>query len=1043
LQIKNAHQDFNFCSPLLTLFTFFKPAMTVDQSIREQTYQYFLQEAPELLQALEQGLLHFRDHHGINQVNNLMRATHTLKGAATSVGLETIATIAHSLEDIFKALCNPEATIDPAVEALLFEGVECLRLPLVAELTGGTIDHAEILDRAAAVFAQLQEKLGDCFGQTTPLPTSADLGFDVTQSIFEVGVAQRLDQIASAIAGAQPEEAIVVLQAQVEVFLGLAESLNLSGFQAIAQATLAALARAPEQAMTIAEFALADFRAGQAAVLAGDRTQGGLPSPGLQQLAGTCVSAEQPDRSVASLNKPANEPTHSLVENIWGGQAVAIEPDLEATEEQTAAIAVIHPQEHLKSIHTSTPQASINISAALPLRDAVTPPPQVRVTIKHLEELNYSVGELLTNHNRQLLQSEQTQNTVQVLLTRLKQHKKLLEQLRDLSNKSANSTETRKQHRLKRTSYPSAKFDRKSARNSAKRTNVSQTRLDSHSGNAHLIQSLLDDVVQLTEAADAIDLFTQQSIRTLDNQQHLLTNTRSALIEARMLPLGEILNRLSSILQQLETLHHKQVVLELKGTEVLVDKVVAEKLYDPLLHLVRNAFDHGIESTVVRQQQGKPDQGKIEICAYNQGRYLVIQVQDDGKGLDFEQILQRAIEHQIISPEPAGNLDRSQLIDLLFEPGFSTASHISDLSGRGIGLDVVRNQVQALRGSVTVDSQPGKGTTFVLQIPLSLTIASLLVCEANSRFYALLDDAIEQIVIPQPSQLQERNNRKILRWGKGNKAKLVPIYSLPEVLDYGSTIAAASTTPAADFQEMKPVILLHAQETLLGLEVEQMIGEQELVIRPLGTLIGAPNYVHGASILADSQLALVIDGARLIQNIFDRQWHPPTHPTWEKPSWLLPAQPQPQMLPQAVFPALPGQAIEIGSSTKILVVEDSITTRNTIALTLQKAGYQVSQAQNGHEGLTQLQYQKDIRLVLCDLEMPVMNGFEFLRQVQQNSALAHLPILILTSRSDEDYRLLALQLGAAAYMTKPYMEHKLLVMVADLLEKTVLGVVIN
>ena len=259
--------------------------MTPDPTIRAQTYQYFLQEAPELLQALEEGLLSLRENWGINQVNNLMRATHTLKGAATSMGLDTIARIAHSLEDIFKALCQPDLSLDPEVEALLFEALECLRLPLMAELTQGSINDAEVLNRTAAVFALLQDKLGDCFGREPYLPTSSELGFDLPQSLFEVGVTQRLEQIATSLTAADPESVAIVLRTQAEVLLGLAESLNLCGFGAIAQSAIAALDCHPEQAVLIAQTALADFQAGQAAVLAGDRAQGGEPSIGLQQFA--------------------------------------------------------------------------------------------------------------------------------------------------------------------------------------------------------------------------------------------------------------------------------------------------------------------------------------------------------------------------------------------------------------------------------------------------------------------------------------------------------------------------------------------------------------------------------------------------------------------------------------------------------------------------------------------------------------------------------------------------------------------------------------
>lgn len=1011
--------------------------MTLDPAIRQQTYQYFLQEAPELLQTIEHGLLQFRDDHGINQVNNLMRATHTLKGAATSVGLETIATVAHSLEDIFKALCQPNLTIDPEVEALLFEGFECLRAPLVAELTGGTANHAEVLDRAAAVFAQLQETLGDCFDQTASLPTSAELGFDIAQSIFEVGVAQRLEQIEAVLAEGQPDEVATVLQTQAEVFLGLAESLNLLGFRAIAQTAIAALNHRPDEAIAIAEVALADFRAGQAAVLAGDRLLGGQPSEALQQLAGGEPSASDPleqadlsEPDVASDDFQEDSIANSLLENIWGGQAPSTDPDPDS-----APTAITVAAESLKPTYrlADAPQ-STNSPASTHSREPVSLAPHIRVNVKHLDHLNYSVGELLTTQNRQSLQIEHLQSAVRALLIRIAQHQQLLNQLRNGSNQPTHSTEL-PQQRVRKQTGASKKTSRnaKRARGTAKLAR--QASLESSSTDqSHLIQTLLDDMVQLTEASDAIDLFTRQSHQMLEHQRQLLTNTRNALIEARMLPLGEIFNRLPPVLQQLETLYNKQVSLNLRGTDVLVDKVVAEKLYDPLLHLVRNAFDHGIEAVPVRQQYGKSTRGTIEITAHNRGRYLVIEVRDDGRGLSFDHIRQRAIERHLITLEQALHIPDDQLIDLLFEPGFSTAAQVNDISGRGIGLDVVRNQLQALHGSVTVYSQPNEGTTFVLQIPLSLTIAQLLVCEAGKKLYALLDDAVEQVVIPQASHLQTRNHCKVLRWRKGDDETLVPIYELATVVKNGSSvpIARPAQSQAPRSNSQAPVVLLRHRNSLLGLEVDQLIGEQELLIRPLGTLIAAPSYVHGASISADGRLALVVDGSTLVETLF--AWAQERAPDYARRSspWIM--APSLQSYGPQTQIALPARTAEV-PGTRILVVDDSITTRQAIVFTLQKAGYQVLQAQNGQEAIAYLQQDPDIQLVTCDIEMPGMNGFEFLRHAQQNTALSNLPIVMLSSRSDEKYRSLAMQLGASTYMTKPFMEHKLLTEIASLLER--------
>src|SRR5919199_147018 len=498
--------------------------MTHDPIIREQSYRYFLQEAPELLQVLEQDLLSLREDYSINKVHNLMRTTHTMKGAAASIGLETIKTVAHSLEDIFKALFNPNLSIDAEVEALLFEGYECLRLPITAEVTGGQVNDAEILDRTAAVFAQLQEKLGNCFASETYIPSSVELGFDVTQSIFEIGVSQRLEEIAAAVASANPQVVVTTLRTQIEVFQGLAESLNLPGFGAIAQAAIAALDAHPAQVLPIAHIVLADFQAGQAAVLNGDRTQGGQPSLALQQLSGLHTSStelregegkggknilpalgqtdssillspyEAPDSDeresvtqpeldwvtsttdsqLSVINTQNNESVNPFLELIWGGETVL---DSQMSEQGSLApadsiSATSSDQETLNPTdrETLTPAESAPRKASLPASatesvslllsgakgygdNASSPTPEasdptsisqkdqvslsrtVRIDVEHLDHLNYSIGELLTNQNHQSLQNEQLQAAVRSLLARLKQHQQLLSQLQDWSDR--------------------------------------------------------------------------------------------------------------------------------------------------------------------------------------------------------------------------------------------------------------------------------------------------------------------------------------------------------------------------------------------------------------------------------------------------------------------------------------------------------------------------------------------------------------------------------------------------------------------------------
>jgi chemotaxis protein histidine kinase CheA/ActR/RegA family two-component response regulator len=1116
--------------------------MTNDPTIREQTHRYFLQEAPELLQILEQDLLTLREDYSINKINNLMRTTHTLKGAAASIGLETIKTVAHSLEDIFKALFRPGLSIDREVEALLFEGFECLRQPLTAEFTGGQVNEAEVLDRTATVFARLQEKLGDCFDQDVHLPSSIELGFDVTQSIFEVGVAQRLDELATTVASADPTVVANTLRSQSEVFIGLAESLGLPGFGAIAQTAIAAMDTHPEQVLTIAQITLADFQAAHAAVLNGDRTQGGQPSLALQQLAALTTDSPQltetengileeifspslpqesatqpelgtheqieswaveeifspslpqesatqpelgtheqieggiledifsPSLSQESATQPESgsvtssadselnlsesqdeESANPLIELIWGGQAVLDSPTSNpGNPEPASSISAINPQpKNLQSsavnrtgvsgqgsevpikMPVSRYRQPIEEPTPIPPKEQVSQARTVRVNVEHLEQLNYSIGELLTNQNRQSLQTEQVQAGVRSLLARLKQHQQRLGELQDWSDRLFVDAERRRA--VSNQDWQSHfRFD--------------SLELDRYSESQLLVQSVLEDAVQLGEAAEAIDLFTRQSNQTVEKQRRLLTSARDALMEARMLPLGELFSRFPRVLQQLEVLHNKPVALELSGTEVLVDKVVVEKLYDPLLHLVRNAFAHGIESPTFRQQWGKADKGQIEICAYHRGKSLVIEVRDDGQGLDFEAIRQRAVQRQFVSPEQASSLNEAQLIDLLFEPGFSTASQVNDLSGRGVGLDLVRTQLQALQGSVSVYSEHHRGTTFVLQIPLTLTIAKLLLAQAGDRVYALLANAIEQIIIPQSHQIRSWEDGKALRWGTGADERLVPVHRLSKVLDYFSRVPeppiSSPKRPFVSKGQVMPIILIRSQDTLLGLEVDQLLGEQELVIRPLGPMITPPSYVYGGSILPDGQLTLVLDGAELMQCVFNQQSD--TTSTYNLPSstpHFLPSSQEQRQLPVQIRAALPGSVepdYQARPEKMVLLVDDSITVRQTLALTLQKAGYRVLQAKDGYEAIEQLQHQTDIQLVICDIEMPRMNGFEFLKHRQQDPTLANIPIVILTSRSGEKHRLIASELGATDYITKPFVEHKLLATVTDVIEKNTL-----
>lgn len=973
--------------------------MSSDPANSQPVPSYFLQEASELLQQIDAELQTLRQNFSVQKVHTLMRLAHTLKGAAASVGLDAIKTTTHSLEDAFRALCAPESVLEPAVEGLIFDAYDCLQLLLSAQLYNTQIDESDILDRMAVVVSQLQANLGEQFGQDAYLPTSADLGFDMTQSVFEVGVTQRLNDLETALANAQPDELRILLESHAEVFIGLAESLNLPGFGDIANAVLKALQKQPDQAVTIAKLALKDYRTGQALVLQGDRNQGGQPSHALRQLGGGRAAGlgQQSQgwwqRLWRRLNQPIGgaKPAPVAIAPPPAIGPAAVSGALDRMPEAPAApVPAADTTARLSQLaqQPKPPILAESAPAASPSGPAV-----LRVPVEQLDQLNQTIGDLLTQQNQQALYNERLAAVLDSLQQRLSQQKLQLQQLQQWAIHSR-----REMTPVVRPSSVASQFD--------------TLEFDEYSDLQLQLQAPLDNIVQQLESTEALELYLRQSTAAGEQQRRQVSGLRDILFNLRMQPLDSVFQRFPQVVERLVAQYGKPAKLKIRGGDVLIDKVIADKLYDPLLHLVRNAYDHGIEPLDQRRSQGKPGPGKIRLYGYQSGRYLMLELRDNGRGLDLEQIRAKAIENHIISPQQAQQLTPAQTAELIFEPGFSTAGEIDDLSGRGVGLDAVRSQVQALQGQVNVTHTPGRGTCFTLQIPSNLTIAKLLVCQAGQRLYALMADTLEQIVVPAARQLQGQGRDKVLSWRLKGKEQLVPIVSLAQVLDYQAALPDRNwddPLPAS-----APILILRSQDRYVGLEVERLVGEQELAIRSLGQLEGMPAYVFGGSILADGRLSLVIDGAVLAAKALDPDGaatafrRVPRH--------------------QLGFEERP-----VPVSQTILVIDDSVTVRQTLSQTLEKAGYRVVQAKDGGEGLQLLQHTQ-AAAIFCDVEMPGINGFEFLKRRQTRPEIAAVPTIMLTSRTGPKHRELADELGATAYLTKPYLGPQLLEVLAQVLQ---------
>jgi two-component system, chemotaxis family, sensor histidine kinase and response regulator PixL len=1073
-------------------------------------YRYFLEEAPELLKVIEQDLLTLCREPKKRRVHSVMRATHTLKSAASTVGLQTIVSVSHDLEDIVQCFYNPDLKVGVELFSLLIESFDRLRHLVTAKVTHTILDENKALQEANQLFGQIRSKLGYFYENKDNFPISTGKDFDLVQAIFEVGVKKRLAQITELVeSGDRPESLAASLRSELEVLNGLADSLKLPGFGEIAQTALKAIALHPDKILTIARLTLENLKQGQKQVLAGDRTHGGKPSLALHKLSQveenlavpsdwlfeniwdeaarslsdetadskeTQWSAEKSNTNGTKSNSDAFEAA-LLTQDLLEDSSASEQADWENITEELATMLEISPggyqSETLEDIDSvlqslimgdksEEPQAiakleknlannlenNLEIAAkeqspafnddenvtSVAFSESGTISSTVRVKLDELKRLEQKTGEMQVQQNRHLSENERLQGLVTELLNSHKEHQQTIARLLGWIEKLSFASSQDFNNSFATLSSPS-------------------TQINPRDELKLLSQKAIAETADLQTAIESLSQTAKSSQQAEKKQQHLLSSLQDDLMETRMVPISEVFDRFIETVRQLEIVHLKPINLKLSGAHVLVEAAISEKLYVPLLHLVRNAFDHGIEPADVRSAQQKSPVGQIEMRAYQQGWETIIEVKDDGQGLDFERIRDRAIALNLCATETAHLLSRQQLSDLLFEPGFSTASKISALSGRGIGLETVKAEVEALSGTVQVHSEPYKGTIFSLKFPLDLTIVRLTVVRVKGMLYAILSDTIEKIIIPTPDRVQVLGGKKVVSYKTDTGTTLVCAYSLSESLSYQSPITWQLQDLAAQAPKVSNetsvlslasnyLLVLRQGENLVGLEVEQILGEQKTIIKPLDRRMQLPKYIYGCSVLGDNRLALVIDGVLLFKQI-QALAKPATQPTLAYNFSELPGVPsQPQLPSVALISqksnalAMPGSQSIAPAPATILLIDDSIGQRQNTASTLRKAGYQVLQARNGLDAIEQMQITSEkIRAIVCDVEMPHINGFEFLSYCRHKSEWAKLPAIVLSDRGGKQYRKIALGLGAAAYFTRPYRESDFLAALDRLLNR--------
>ena len=657
----------------------------------------------------------------------------------------------------------------------------------------------------------------------------------------------------------------------------------------------------------------------------------------------------------------------------------------------------------------------------------------VRVDLPRLERLNNFSSELVTQENASMLQNQQLQSKIERIQKQFKGFENLSKNLQTWLDKAQRSQVKTQDDRLTN----SANFSLSSTISSANSSNLladfDPLQMDSYNRLHSVIQEALEEIAQMDEGMRDMTILMQQKQQTQRRKQQILKQVRYDLLWSRMLPLGDILSSLPRMVRELSHKYNKQVNLKLFGTGTLVDKSVLEKLYDPFVHLVRNAFDHGTESTQERLDRGKSVIASIEIRAYYRGNQTYIEIKDDGYGIDTEKVKAKAIAVGLLKSAQANQISNEEVYQFLFAPSFSTAEVVSELSGRGMGLSTVQEQVRSLKGSIEIKSEAGLGTNFIIKLPLTLSIAKLLIFIVQERLVAIAIDTLVGIITVESKAIQIIQGKEFFRF----EDRLIPLYPTSIFAD-GYPLPKKSLellNPESFGEENQTTLLLLSDgDQISALPIDRVINEQELAVKPFGKAIAPPSYIYGCTVLGDGSLVPVIDSTALLALNLGNTANQSSRPALIS-SANSSANSSVNSSVNASDVQSPTSELKTTSLQRrtLLIVDDSLTARQALYMTLEKFGYQVLQAADGREAIEQLSRSPEIQAVICDVEMPVMNGFEFLTACRKENRYAKLPIVMLTSRSGAKHRGVAEMLGASGYHTKPYLEQQLIKTIQGLL----------
>ncbi|WP_296282769.1 Hpt domain-containing protein [Pseudoxanthomonas sp.] len=512
--------------------------------------------------------------------------------------------------------------------------------------------------------------------------------------------------------------------------------------------------------------------------------------------------------------------------------------------------------------------------------------------------------------------------------------------------------------------------------------------LDRFSTLQQLSRALAESAADISGLQGVLDDLARQYDSLLQQQSRVSSELQDGLMRARMLPFEGIVPRLRRVLRQAATETHKQVSLQFAGTHGEMDRNVLDRMTAPLEHLLRNSVAHGLETPKERRKAGKPEEGTVHVALRREGSEMVLEVSDDGAGLNRDAIRKRAEQRGLL--QPGAVLPDSALDRLILEPGFSTADKVSQLAGRGVGMDVVYNEVRQLGGSLEISSVPGKGATFTLRLPQTLAVSQAVFVQIGETQFAVPVAAVSGI---------GRISHARFSAGAGSyhyAGEDYPLYNLGHLVGQGAA--------KAEGQPQVPLLLVRSGDLRAAVAVDQVLGNREIVVKPVGPQISSIPGIYGATITGDGSVVVILDAAPLVRRHL--------------------AQPQ--------EPAAQAPAVEQRRVPLVMVVDDSLTMRKVTSRVLERHNFEVSAARDGVEALEKLE-ERVPDLMLLDIEMPRMDGYELATAMKADPRFKDVPIVMITSRTGDKHRQRAFDIGVQRYLGKPYQELDLMRNVYDLL----------